>query len=40
MERLLAWFEDFADPRAGNAGRHDLAEIMVIALCTILCGGQ
>ena len=40
MEGLAACFEDLADPRTGNAGRHDLVEIMVIALCTVLCGGQ
>ena len=40
MEGLAACFEDLADPRTGNAGRHDLIEIMVIALCTVLCGGQ
>jgi hypothetical protein len=38
--RLADCFEDLADPRTGNAGRHDLVEIMVIALCTVLCGGQ
>ncbi len=40
MEGLAACFEDLADSRAGNAGRHDLVEIMVIALCTVLCGGH
>jgi Transposase len=40
MEGLAACFEDLADPRTGNAGLHDLVEIMVIALCTVLCGGQ
>src|SRR5450759_1350711 len=40
MEGLAACFEDLADPRTGNAGRHDLVEIMIIALCTVLCGGQ
>jgi predicted transposase YbfD/YdcC len=40
MEGLAACFEDLADPRTGNAGRHDLVEIMVIALCTVLSGGQ
>ena len=40
MEGLAACFEDLADPRTGNASRHDLVEIMVIALCTVLCGGQ
>jgi len=40
MEGLAACFEDLEDPRTGNAGLHDLVEIMVIALCTVLCGGQ
>jgi hypothetical protein len=40
MERLLARCEDLEDPRTGDAGRHDLAEIMVIALCTVPCGGR
>ena len=28
------------DPRSGNARRHDLPELLVIALCTVLCGGE
>lgn len=40
MEGLAACFADLEDPRTGNAGQHDLVEIMVIALCTVLCGGQ
>jgi predicted transposase YbfD/YdcC len=40
MEGLTACFEDLEDPRTGNAGRHDLIEILVIALCAVLCGGQ
>ena len=40
MEEFLACFEELEDPRTGNAGRHDLTEIMVIALCAVLCGGQ
>jgi predicted transposase YbfD/YdcC len=40
MEDLAECFEDLEDPRTGNAGRHDLFEILVIALCTVLCGGQ
>jgi hypothetical protein len=28
------------DPRTSNAGLHDLIEIMVIGLYTVLCGGQ
>jgi len=40
MEGLIECFKDLPDPRTGNAGLHDLLEILVIALCTVLCGGQ
>ena len=40
MDGFIACFEGLDDPRTGNAGRHDLLEILVIALCTVLCGGQ
>ena len=40
MEGISDCFEDLADPRTGNVGRHDLIDILVIALCTVLCGGQ
>ena len=33
-------FEGLEDPRASNARRHDLHDILVIAFCTMLCGGQ
>ena len=33
-------FVDLEDPRAINARRHSLHDILVIALCTIVCGGQ
>ena len=32
--------EPLEDPRRGNAGRHSLHDILVTALCTILCGGE
>jgi hypothetical protein len=35
----LAGCEDLPDSRTGNARRHELVEIIVIALCTVLCGG-
>jgi hypothetical protein len=28
------------DPRTGNAGLHDFHELLMIALCTVLCGGH
>ena len=40
MEGFAACFEDLEDPRTGNAGRHELLEILMIALCTVLSGGQ
>jgi predicted transposase YbfD/YdcC len=38
MEQFNGCFEDLEDPRDDNA-RHDLLEVLVIALCTVLCGG-
>ena len=32
-------FSRLEDPRTGNARRHDLCELLVIALCSCLCGG-
>ena len=39
MEEFNACFADLEDPRDDNA-RHDLLEILVIALCTMVCGGE
>jgi predicted transposase YbfD/YdcC len=35
----LCW-EGLEDPRGGNATLHDFHEILMIALCSVLCGGQ
>jgi len=40
MGGFKACFEGLQDPRTGNAGRHDLLEMLMIALCTVLCGGE
>ena len=40
MDEIAAVFEDLDDPRRGNAKRHLLHEILIIALCTVLCGGE
>src|SRR5690625_7443725 len=40
MDKIEAVFEGLEDPRTGNATRHSLHEILVIAVCTLLCGGQ
>lgn len=39
MENFSACFGDVVDPRRDNA-RHDLHELLVIALCAMLCGGE
>jgi hypothetical protein len=38
-EEFKACFGAVEDPRDDNA-RHDLLEILVIALCTMVCGGE
>ena len=40
MGVLVEDMEPLEDPRHGNAGRHSLHDIVVIALCTVLCGGE
>ena len=39
MEEFIACFSDVSDPRRENI-RHDLHEVLMIALCTMLCGGE
>ncbi len=39
MEGFSGIFSRLADPRTGNARRHDLYEVLMIALCSCLCGG-
>ncbi len=33
-------FADLRHPRTGNATRHPLLEVLVIALCAMLCGAE
>jgi predicted transposase YbfD/YdcC len=40
MEAFAGCFEGLEDPRNGNAERHDLLEMLMIAFCTVLSGGQ
>lgn len=40
LEQFSACWEGLEDPRNGNAGLHDFYELLMIALCTVLCGGQ
>ncbi len=39
MEGFSGIFSPLQDPRTGNARRHDLRELLVIAPCSRLCGG-
>ena len=40
MEEFAACWEELDDPRTGNAALHDFNEMLVIALCSVLSGGQ
>jgi predicted transposase YbfD/YdcC len=40
MDGFRNCFSGVEDPRSGNARRHDLQELLLIALCTVLCGGE
>ena len=40
MDRFIECWEGVVDPRTGNAALHNFYELLVIALCTVLCGGQ
>ena len=40
MDQFAACFEDLDDPRSGHAALHDFHTLLIIALCTVLCGGQ
>jgi len=40
MDRFVTAWEGLEDPRTGNAGRHDFLELLMIAFCAVLCGGQ
>ena len=35
---LTEVFSELADPRTGPAQRHDLREMILMALCAVLCG--
>jgi predicted transposase YbfD/YdcC len=39
MQPFITIFQELEDPRAGNA-RHDLTELLLIALAATLCGAQ
>ena len=40
LDQFVACWEGLEDPRTGIASLHDYHEMLVIALCTVLSGGQ
>ena len=37
---LIEHFEDLTDPRVERTKDHDLIDVLIIAVCTLLCGGE
>lgn len=37
---LITHFQDLPDPRVNRRKEHDLIDVLVIAICTLLCGGE
>ena len=37
---LIAHFQNLPDPRVNRTKDHDLIDLLVIAICTLLCGGE
>src|ERR1035438_3058769 len=40
LDEFSSCWEGLEDPRNGNASLHGFYELLVVALCTVLCGGQ
>jgi predicted transposase YbfD/YdcC len=40
VEQFVACWEELDDPRTGNAALHDFYELLLLAFCAVLCGGQ
>jgi hypothetical protein len=40
VDQFITCWKELEDPRTGNAGLHDFHDLLMIALCTVLCGGQ
>jgi hypothetical protein len=38
--QLKDHFQAIADPRSGPAQRHELLDILMIAVCALLCGAE
>jgi predicted transposase YbfD/YdcC len=40
LDQFVECWKDLVDPRTGNAALHNFHELLVIALCAVLCSGQ
>jgi hypothetical protein len=40
LEQFGSCWHVLEDPRHSNATLHDVHEVLIIALCCVLCGGQ
>jgi hypothetical protein len=40
LDQFATCWDALEDPRTGNAALHDFHELLMIALCTVLCGGR
>ena len=40
LPSLIACFQDLPDPRVDRTKNHKLIDILVISICTLLCGGE
>ncbi len=40
LDHFVACWGELDDPRSGNAALHDFHELLMIAFCAVLCGGQ
>lgn len=39
-QSLIAHFQDLPDPRLNRTKDHELIDVLLIAICTLLCGGE
>src|SRR5271156_2535089 len=37
---LLEHFKNLADPRVNRTKDHDLIDVLILAICTLLCAGE
>jgi hypothetical protein len=40
LEEFGACWQGLEDPRTGNATLHHLHDLLMIALCSVICGGE